>query len=150
MNVNNPNFNTNGTPRTNNNLEGYNLKLNKHLSVAHPDIFKSIAKLKEEEVDSSLKYFRALKYDKPPVRNKLYVIKDTILLQNKQMLIDNDISLETYLKYSIKCFDFSKLEKKLKDSESLVESDAESISDCSDSSSDGEDDDVFVDELSDN
>ncbi|RNA20979.1 hypothetical protein BpHYR1_012951 [Brachionus plicatilis] len=79
---------------------------------------------------------RALKYDKPPVRNKLY---------NKQMLIDNDISLETYLKYSIKCFDFSKLEKKLKDSKSLVESDAESISDCSDSSSDGEDDDsIFV------
>ena len=35
-------FDTNGTPRINNNLEGYNLKLNIHLSVAKPIIFKVI------------------------------------------------------------------------------------------------------------
>ncbi|CAF1109257.1 unnamed protein product [Brachionus calyciflorus] len=50
-------FNTNDTPRTNNNLEGYNFRLNKHLSVARPDIYSAINKLKEEEVDASLKYY---------------------------------------------------------------------------------------------
>ena len=31
-------FDTSDAPRNNKNLEGYNLKINKHLSVAHPDI----------------------------------------------------------------------------------------------------------------
>ncbi|CAF0823200.1 unnamed protein product [Brachionus calyciflorus] len=77
-------FDTNGTPRTNNNLEGYNLKLNIHLSIASADIFKLISKLKIEEVDASLKYFRSAKNEKPPTRNKLYVINDAILLNQKQ------------------------------------------------------------------
>jgi hypothetical protein len=38
-------FETDGTPRTNNNLEGYNNKLNKQIFIAHPDIFKAISKL---------------------------------------------------------------------------------------------------------
>ncbi|CAF1138277.1 unnamed protein product, partial [Brachionus calyciflorus] len=67
---------TNDTPLTNNNLEGHNLKLNMHLSVAKPDIFKVINKFKVEDVDASLKYHRALKHEKPPLRNKLYIIDD--------------------------------------------------------------------------
>ncbi|CAF0785946.1 unnamed protein product [Brachionus calyciflorus] len=108
-------FDTNNTPRTNNNLEGYNLKLNIHLTVAKPDIFKVINKFKVEEVDAGLKYHRALKHEKPPLRNKLYIINDAILLNQKQMLRDKEISIDTYVKYAIQTFDFSKLEKKLKE-----------------------------------
>ncbi|CAF1124617.1 unnamed protein product, partial [Brachionus calyciflorus] len=34
-------FDTNGTPRTKNNLEGYNSKLNKHIGIFHPDIYRA-------------------------------------------------------------------------------------------------------------
>ena len=37
-------------PRTNNHLEGYNLKIKKTVSVSHPDIFKAITILQNEEV----------------------------------------------------------------------------------------------------
>jgi hypothetical protein len=43
-------FDTKDTPRTNNNLEGYNLKLNSHLCIAKPDIYKVIAKLFNDQV----------------------------------------------------------------------------------------------------
>ncbi|CAF0807493.1 unnamed protein product [Brachionus calyciflorus] len=61
------------------------------------------------QVDASLKYFRAAKNEKPPTRNKLYMINDAILLNQKHMLKDKD----TYDKYAIQAFDFSKLEAKL-------------------------------------
>ncbi|CAF1101237.1 unnamed protein product, partial [Brachionus calyciflorus] len=111
-------FNTNETPRTNNNLEGYNFRLNKHLSVvSRPNIYTAINKLKEEEVDASLKFFRALKGDKAPPRNKLYVINDR---------------RDLYIKYSIKVFDFAELEKKLDKIDECTDNDsAESLSDIS-------------------
>jgi hypothetical protein len=86
-------FDTNDTPRTNNNLEGYNLKLNTHLSIAKPDIFKVVAKFKAEEVDSSLKYIRALNNEGPPPRKKLYILNDALLLNQKKMLLFKDISM---------------------------------------------------------
>ncbi|CAF0766403.1 unnamed protein product [Brachionus calyciflorus] len=125
-------FNTNETPRTNNNLEGYNFRLNKHLSVSRPNIYTAINKLKEEEVDASLKFFRALNGNKAPPRNKLYVINDVIFLNQRQMLLNNEISVETYIKYSIKVFDFAKLEKKLDKIDECTDDDsAESLSDIS-------------------
>jgi hypothetical protein len=121
-------FNTVDLPRTNNNLEGYNYKLNKHLSVVKPDIFSAIQKLKEEEVDASMKYYRAIHGEKAPPRNKLYIINDTIFLHQKQMLLNNEISIETYIKYSIKVFDFAKLEKKQKNFEGDDKESADSLS----------------------
>ncbi|CAF0736634.1 unnamed protein product [Brachionus calyciflorus] len=108
-------FNTKGTSRTNNNLEGYNYKLNTHLSIARSDIYKVISKFKIEEVDSSLKYIRALNNERPPPRKKLFIINDALLLNQNKMLLDNDITIDTFVKYTIQILDFSKLEKKLKD-----------------------------------
>ncbi|CAF0949937.1 unnamed protein product [Brachionus calyciflorus] len=51
-------FETYDSPRTNNNLDCYNYKLNRHIGISHPDIFKEIDKLKEEEVDLSIKYHK--------------------------------------------------------------------------------------------
>ena len=47
-------FDTIGEPRTNNHLEGYNLKLKKAVFVAHPDIFKAISILQDQEVEAQL------------------------------------------------------------------------------------------------
>ncbi|CAF0811911.1 unnamed protein product [Brachionus calyciflorus] len=129
-------FNTKDTPRTNNNLEGYNYKLNSHLSIARPDIYKVVAKFKVEEVDSSLKYIRALNNERPPPRKKLYIINDALLLNQKKMLLDKDISIDTYVKYTIQVLDFSKLEKKLKDKQIDEDSSDESDSDELSSSDD--------------
>ena len=60
------------------------------------NIFEAITKLKEEEVDSRLKYFRAIKNEKAPYRNKWYVLKEALMLSHKKMLVDNDISVETF------------------------------------------------------
>ncbi|CAF1119668.1 unnamed protein product [Brachionus calyciflorus] len=62
-------FETYDSPRTNNYLEGYNYKLNRHIVISHPDIFRAIDKLKEEEVDLSIKYHKALNKEKAPPRN---------------------------------------------------------------------------------
>ncbi|CAF0750081.1 unnamed protein product [Brachionus calyciflorus] len=103
-------FETNSTPRTNNNLEGYNYKLNYwNIGISHPDIYKAIYKLKEEEVDLSFKYHKALNKEKPPPRNKLYVINDSMLINYKKMLMDGDLSIDMCVKYVCQMFDFSNM-----------------------------------------
>ncbi|CAF0884641.1 unnamed protein product, partial [Brachionus calyciflorus] len=90
-------YETEGYPRTNNNLEGYNNKLNRHLSVAHPDIFKAVNKFKEEEVDVSIKLCRALNKEKPPARKKLNILSDALLVNYKKMLENQEISIDTFI-----------------------------------------------------
>ena len=50
-------FLTTGEPRTNNHLEGYNLKLKKCVVTAHPDIFTAKI-LQEEEMTATIKYLK--------------------------------------------------------------------------------------------
>lgn len=111
-------FETVGYPRTNNNLEGYNNKLSNQLSVAHPDIFKSITKFKEEETDAALKFYRATNKEKEkenaPQRRKFNIISDTILNNQRQMLRDGEISIDTYTKYVSLLFELNALDKKKK------------------------------------
>ncbi|CAF0913050.1 unnamed protein product [Brachionus calyciflorus] len=67
-------------------------------------------------------------YEISYTRNKLYVINDAILLNQKQMLKDKEISVDTYVKYGIQTFDFSKIEAKLKENDNADDnSEAESI-----------------------
>ncbi|CAF0744043.1 unnamed protein product [Brachionus calyciflorus] len=61
-------FETYDSPRTNNNLEGYNYKLNRHIRILHPNIFKAIDKLKEEEVDLSIDFSNIIR-NKPGKSN---------------------------------------------------------------------------------
>ena len=43
------NFDTNGTPRTNSNLEGYNSKLNKHIGVLALTFLRLLISLKRKK-----------------------------------------------------------------------------------------------------
>ena len=104
-------FETDG-PRTNNNMEGYNSKLKKHVGTAHPNIHKAIEIFQQEEVLSCFKYFQADKGEKPPPRHKLVVFKDELLPAYKKMYLDKDISFDTYLKYILPLYDLS-LKKKI-------------------------------------
>ena len=104
-------FSTAG-PRTNNNMEGYNAKLKKHVGVAHPNIYKAIQFFQTEEVAAHFKYLAANKGDKPPPRNKLVILKGELLPQYKKMLMDGDISLDIYLKYVMPLYDINEKNKK--------------------------------------
>ncbi|CAF1038608.1 unnamed protein product [Brachionus calyciflorus] len=129
-------FETVGFPRTNNNLEGYNKKLSNQLSVAHPDIFKSITKFKEEETDAALKFYRATNKEKEnenaPQRRKFNIINDTILNNHRQMLRDEEISIDTYTKYVSLLFELNALDKKKK----KTQNDEDEISTASEYDSD--------------
>ena len=57
---------TKNEPKTNNNMEGYNSKLKKHIGFAHPNIFKAVAFFKQKEVTSEFKYLAAQNCEKPP------------------------------------------------------------------------------------
>ena len=50
-------YNDDNGPRTNNHIEGYNLKLNNYVKT-HPNIWKFITKIQSEETTASLKYIR--------------------------------------------------------------------------------------------
>ncbi|RNA27313.1 hypothetical protein BpHYR1_034303 [Brachionus plicatilis] len=67
---------------------------------------------------------------------KLYIINDALLLNQKKMLLDKDIAIDTYVKNTIQVLDFSKLEKKLKgkeiDEDSSDESDSDELSSSDD------------------
>ena len=103
-------FETDG-PRTNNNMEGYNSKLKKHVGTAHPNIHKAIEFFQQEEVLSCFKYFQADKGEKPPPRNKLVILKDELLPAYKKIYLDKDISFETFLKYILPLYELSSKKK---------------------------------------
>ncbi|CAF0787908.1 unnamed protein product [Brachionus calyciflorus] len=114
-------FDKEGYPRTNNYLEGYNNKLSNHLSVPHSDIYKAISKFQEEESDASLKYYRALNNEKASPRKKLNVINDSILNIHRQMLRNDEISIDAYTKYIVMMFDVNSIDKnKKKNQEDLI------------------------------
>ena len=69
-------FDTIGEPRTNNHLEGFNLKLKKAVIVAHPDIFKAISSLQDQECEACLNYYKALNGERIPARKKKEIKKD--------------------------------------------------------------------------
>ena len=45
-------FETDSSPRTNNNVEGFNLKLKKFVAAAHPNIQKAIEVFQVQELNS--------------------------------------------------------------------------------------------------
>ena len=79
-------------PRTNNHLEGYNLKIKKTVAVAHPDIFKAITILQNEEVIASINYHKEKLGDKIPLRRKKEIEKDGKIITLKTMLEDGEIT----------------------------------------------------------
>ena len=83
--------------RTNNYLEGYNLKMEKYIN-AKPNIWKFIIKIKTEETEASLKFVR-LNNDsfRPPRRNKDALERDNNILKLKCLFLENKIDINEYL-----------------------------------------------------
>ncbi|CAF1131572.1 unnamed protein product, partial [Brachionus calyciflorus] len=81
------------------------------------------------EVEASLRYHRVLKNEKVPPRKKLYIINDALLLNHKKMLMNKDISLDTYVKYTMEIFDLSRLSKKKNKSSQVLDDSDSDLSD---------------------
>lgn len=125
-------------PRTNNDIESYNLKLKNHVSRAHPDIYKSIQVFQTQETSAFVKYKHALEGEPAPPRKKLNIGRDNEIKIYKKLLNEGSISIDVYVKHIIPFFSFRKNKKKDK---------AADVSDSSeDSGEDVEDDDDAVSE----
>ena len=85
-------------PRTNNNVEGYNAKLNKHCGAADPNIYKSISIFQTEEVNSYDKFVKANAGARAPYRRKLDIDRDNTLKRLIGMLKSNYLTFENYVK----------------------------------------------------
>ena len=120
-------------PRTNNNVEGYNLRLKKFFNCASPDIFKTIEKFREEEVNTMLKHTTMVKDPKykPPQPKQYYAIKESNFLLLKDLYSSNQLTLDVYYTRVLQTYEFQPR---------IHAEDSESESECSDDDeSDGED-----------
>ena len=122
--------------RTNNHVEGYNLRLKKFILSKAPNIYKAIEVFQKEEVNSALKYERANnpdpKINKPPYRRHLDIAKEAELKICQSLLKEGSISLEVYAEKVIGFYEFYRKPEK--------ESDSESDELSTDSSSDSDED----------
>jgi hypothetical protein len=133
-------FETKG-PRTNNHLEGYNLRLKKCVGTAHPDVFKAIRILQNEEAGSSINYYKSQNGERAPYRRNKEIEKDGKINTLKAMYLDGDITLEVYFKRVTQVL-YIRTEKNVaeEDSSSASEDDVFEDADSeSDSESDTED-----------
>jgi hypothetical protein len=72
--------------------------MEKHVGVAHPNIFKAVEVFKKEELNSYSTFKKAISGEKAPYRRKLDIDKQNHLTTHKDLLESNDISLEVYIK----------------------------------------------------
>ena len=96
--------------RTNNHVEGYNLKLRKWIGAKSPNIYKAINLFQKEEVNSSFLYERANssnpKVNRPPPRKHLDIAKEEKLQVFKDLLKEGAITLEVYIEKILAFYDF--------------------------------------------
>ena len=104
-------FDTVGTPRTNNNVEGYNLKLKKFVGAANPHIYKAIKVFQREELAGHYKYVHANAGKSPPPRKRLDTNKAQVLQQVKKMFVRGEIPIETYVSNIENEYDFLSLDR---------------------------------------
>ena len=88
-------------PRTNNNAEGFNSKLNIYMGVAKPNMYGAVATLNAIENSTSLAYRRALTNitnGKETKKSRLIVdvAKDVKLQIVKDLLRDEEITVESF------------------------------------------------------
>ncbi|CAF0829701.1 unnamed protein product [Brachionus calyciflorus] len=107
-------FDTEG-PRTNNDIEGYNLKLKNHVSRAHPDIYKSIEVFQVQETTSFVKYKHALDGKPAPPRRKFNIGRDNEIKFYKKLFIEGNIGIDVYVSHLLLLFSFLKNKKKNQD-----------------------------------
>ena len=76
-----------------------NLKLNKHMGVSDPDVWRSIKLFQTEECNASLSLHRALKCDLPRSKRSAILLNEAMFAQYKAMLVSSDMNVDTYMKY---------------------------------------------------
>ena len=92
----------NDGPRTNNHVEAYNLKVQKHLKCSHPNIWLFISFLQKEETSSYLKFLRLEKgILKEKGRNKANIDRDLKLMIQKNKFLRRELNFEEYLNSSV-------------------------------------------------
>ena len=85
------------------------------MSGAHPNIYESVSVFQEEENEASLGYYSALEGNPPPnSRRRKRIIDNQLLANYKNMLKNDEISLNTYVKYISTNFNFEKPKKSKK------------------------------------
>ena len=137
-------FETRGEPRTNNHLEGYNLRLRKCVGNSDPHIFKAIGILKKEELNSSVAYYAAKDgTQKPPKRRKKWIDSDNkVRLFRDQWLAGHFRDFQVYIS-SIMSVMFITIEKpKIS---TVVDDDEDVVSD-SEIFNDSEPEDEMIDD----
>ena len=97
-------------PRTNNHLEGYHSKLKKFFGAAHPDILLAIAHIRADANKAELEWHRSLPPNPlpPQPRHRRNIWKDANFDERKRMFVEDEISIETNIKYNIRNYDFDK------------------------------------------
>ena len=97
------------------------------MSGAHPNIYESVSVFQEEENEASLRYYSALEGNPPPnSRRRKRIIDNQLLANYKNMLKNDEISLNTYVKYISTNFNFEKPKKSKKAEVSSSEDECES------------------------
>ena len=106
----------NDGPRTNNHIEGYNLKLQKFATCAHPNIWLFIGTIKQEEATYGCNFYRLeLGKYKQRGRNKVDMERDIAILLAKNKYISNTVSIFEFLSYLGHIMhDYSDKQKKIK------------------------------------
>ncbi|CAF0719086.1 unnamed protein product [Brachionus calyciflorus] len=104
-------FDTEG-PRTNNDIEGYNLKLKNHVSRAHLDIYKSFQVFQTQEHAAFVKYKHALDGKPAQPRKKLNIGRDNEIKIYKKLLKEGNINIDVYVNNLLPFFSFRKNKKK--------------------------------------
>ena len=94
-------------PRSNNHVEGYNLKLNRYVSTVHPNVLNLIQDLRDLESFFAINYIqRKNGCLSKSFRRALDIKRDDILFNLKTLLFYNSISLKDYLAYASRLFSY--------------------------------------------
>ncbi|CAF0720527.1 unnamed protein product [Brachionus calyciflorus] len=110
------------SPRTNNDIKGYNLKLKNHFSRAHPDIYKSI--------------------EPAPPRKKLNIGRDNEIKIYKKLFIEGNIGIDVYVSHLLPLFSFRKNKKKNQDPNVSDSSDDDEFENAIESDSEDEEEEL--------
>ena len=97
-------------PRSNNHVEGYNLKFNRYVETIHPNVYKLIQDMRDQEAFCSMNYIqrnngRLSKSFRRPIDIK----RDDILFNLKTLFFYQSISLNNYISYASRLFSYDQM-----------------------------------------
>ena len=111
-------------PRSNNHVEGYNLKFNRYVETIHPNVYKLIQDMRDQEAFCSMNYIqrnngRLSKSFRRPIDIK----RDDILFNLKTLFFYQSISLNNSISYASRLFSYDQNVKLTKLDKEEIEDD---------------------------